>query len=74
MSTTAVNSEEVADWASIVKVVSLLAGSAVFRPERVTPSMATHVNGEPVILKKNPCKNLPLFFILNSIVINTCLI
>ena len=65
MSTTAVNSEELADWASIVKVVSLLAGSAVFRPESVTPSMATHVNGEPVILKKNPCKNLPLFFIFN---------
>lgn len=52
MSTTAVNSEELADWASIVKVVSLLAGSAVFRPERVTPSIATHVNGEPVIFKK----------------------
>ena len=49
MSTTAVNSEEVADCASIVKVVSLLAGSAVFRPESVTPSIATHVNGEPEI-------------------------
>lgn len=49
ISTTALNSEEPREGVSMVKVVSLLAGSVDFKPETETPPTATQVNGDPKI-------------------------
>lgn len=49
ISTTALNSEEPWEGVSMVKVVSLLAGSVDFKPETEIPPTATQVNGDPKI-------------------------